>query len=148
MKQMMIAEDVALFDYRLVLTQSQTASNLLGQMIDDIDTILSNPNETVEPSTNTPTLTNEITRLQTLKKDILTQAISTSHGMIENLNTMIQEELKKYSLQNRFLESTAEWQKLVLDAIHTRQLHMIKRSKFTIGHKLAILLHKNKDLQQ
>ena len=148
MKQMVIAEDIAQLEHRLVSTQSQATSSFVGRMLDNIDTILRNSNEIVEMSANIRYLTNEITRQQTLKKDIITQAIHTSRGMIDNLNTALQEELKKYSLKNRFLEKTAEWQKVVLDALHTRPLHMIERANFIIKHKVATLLHKNNDLQQ
>jgi len=89
-------------------------------MIEDIDTILKNSNEIVETSATTCSLSNEIKRLQVLKKDIIHQDIITSRGIAENLNTMIQIEKNKFSSKNRFMESTWEWQKMVFDAIEIR----------------------------
>jgi hypothetical protein len=98
MKQMMVEEDIALLEHRLTSTQSQI----------------------VETSATTCSLSNEIKRLQVLKKDIIHQAIITSRGIAENLNTMIQIEKNKFSSKNRFIESTWEWQKMVFDAIEIR----------------------------
>ena len=61
-----------------------------------------------------------------------------SRGMLRNLNIMIQQELKKYSLKNIFLESTAELQKAVLNALHILRLHMIERRKYVTKQNLTI----------
>jgi hypothetical protein len=91
MKQMLIEEDIALLEHRLTSTQSQSqsASNLVGRMIDDIDITLKNSNETVEISPTIGFFSNEIKRLQVLKRDIIHLAIITSRGMAENFNTII-----------------------------------------------------------
>jgi hypothetical protein len=137
MNQMMIEEVIALLEHRLTSTQSQSASNLVGHMIADIDTILKNSNETVKTSPTTCTLSNEIKRLQVMRRDIIHQTIIASRRMAENLKTMIQIEQNKFSLKNRFIECTSEWQKMVLNAIEIRRLHMIERASFTIKHKLG-----------
>jgi len=114
-------------------------------MIDDIDTILKNSNETIETSPTSCSLSNEIKRLQTLKRDIICQAILTRRTMADNLNTMIQMEQHKFTSKNRFIESTFDWRKMVLDAIEIRRLHMIKRANFITKHKLRTCFNTSND---
>ena len=146
MKEMLIEEEIAMLEHRLTSTQSQSASNLLGCMIDDVDTLLSSWNETAEKYPLTCCLTDEIETIQTLKRDIIHQAISTSYGMAQKLNKMIQLEKNKYTLKNRLLESTSEWQHMVLNAIELRRLHIIKRANFIIKHKLATCFNTSNEL--
>ncbi|CAF1294106.1 unnamed protein product [Adineta steineri] len=129
-KQMMILEDIALLEYRLTSTQLQPASNLIENMISDIDNHLKQSYQTAEQS-------NEIKKLQDLKHDIIHQAVLTSRRMGNDFNAIIEKEKKKFTLQNRFIQSTAQWQNLVFDAIERRRQHMIKRANFIIKHKLA-----------
>ena len=136
---MLIEEDIALLERRLTATQSQWTFNLVHQMIDHIDHSLRQLNSTDEISQdgylNSP---NEVKRLQALKSDIVQQAILTIRGMKENLNATIQIEQNKFSLKNRYMESTTGWQTRVFDAIEMRRLHMIDRANFVIRYKLAI----------
>ena len=141
MKQMMNEEDMALLEHRLTSTQPRASSNLVGRMIDDIDTILTKSNQTVQTSANNCFVSNEINRLQALKKDIIHQAIITNRGMVENLKTIITAEQNKFSLKNRFMESTSTWQKIVLDTIEMRRLHQVERARFIIQYKLATSFH-------
>jgi hypothetical protein len=138
---MLIQEDIASLEHRLVSTHSHSPSNLIHYMIDDIDSNLENSNESVQTSTNDCLSPDDITRLALLKKDIIHQAILTSHRMTENLNTITQAEQNKFSLKNRFIESTSEWQQMVLNTIETRRKHMIMRANFIIQHKLARLIN-------
>ncbi len=109
---MLINQDIALLEHRLTSTQLGSSSNLLDHMINDIDTNLNNLKAVLQTSTNDLSLENEINRLKLRKKDIIHQAIITNRKMAENLNTIIETEQKKFSLKNRFIESTSEWQKL------------------------------------
>ncbi|CAF4001072.1 unnamed protein product [Adineta steineri] len=129
-KQMIIEEDIALLEYRLTSTQLQSASNLIDNMINDINSRLKGSYQTAEQS-------NDIKKFQDLKHDIIHQAILTSRRMADDFNTIIEKEKKKFTLQNRFIQSTAQWQKLVFDTIDIRREYMIKRANFIIKHKLA-----------
>ncbi|CAF1524217.1 unnamed protein product [Adineta steineri] len=129
-KQMIVEEDIALLEYRLTSTQLQSASNLIENMINDIDARLKQSHQTAEQI-------NEIKKLQDLKHDIIQQAVFTSRQMANDLTKIIEKEKKKFTLENRFIQSTAQWQKLVFDAIEIRRQHMIKRANFIIKHKLA-----------
>ncbi|CAF4115356.1 unnamed protein product [Adineta steineri] len=137
-KQMIVEEDIALLEYRLTSTQLQSASNLIENMINDIDARLKQSHQTAEQI-------NEIKKLQDLKHDIIQQAVFTSRQMANDLTKIIEKEKKKFTLQNRFIQSTAQWQKLVLDTIDKRQQHMIKRVNFIIKHKLIKLSNASKD---
>ncbi|CAF1349805.1 unnamed protein product [Adineta steineri] len=137
-KQMIIEEDIALLEYRLTSTQLQSAPNLIENMINDIDARFKQSHQTAEQI-------NEIKKLQDLKHDIIQQAVFTSRQMANDLTKIIEKEKKKFTLQNRFIQSTAQWQKLVLDAIDKRRQHMIKRVNFIIKHKLIKLSNASKD---
>lgn len=138
MKQMIIEEDIVLLQQRLSLSQSQSqASNLVHQMIDDIDLDVQNFTTTVESTADNSFSSNEIQRLQTLKHDIIHRATLTSRRKAEKLNTIIQVEHNRFSVRNRYMESTSEWQKMVFDTIEARRLHMIERANFITKHKLT-----------
>ncbi|CAF1294384.1 unnamed protein product [Adineta steineri] len=137
-KQMIIQEDIALLEYRLTSTQVQSASNLIENMINDIDNRLKQFHQTAEQF-------NEIKKLQDLKHDIIHQAILTSRRMADDFNTIIEKEKTKFTLENRFIQSTAPWQRLVLDAISIRRQHMIKRANLIIKHKLATFSNTSND---
>ncbi|CAF1495660.1 unnamed protein product [Adineta steineri] len=137
-KQMMIQEDITRLEYRLTSTQLQSASNLIENMINDIDARLKQSHQTTEQI-------NEIKKLQDLKYDIIQQAVLTGRRMADDLTTIIEKEKKKFTLQNRFIQSTAPWQRLVLDAIDIRRQHMIKRASFINNHKLAIFSNTSND---
>jgi hypothetical protein len=137
MKQMIIEEDIVLLQQRLSSSQSSPqASNLVHQIIDDIDQDVQNFTATVESTADNCSSSNEIDRLQTLKHDLIYQAIRTSRRKAEKLNSIIQVEQNRFSVKNRYMESTSEWQQMVLDAIQTRRQHMIERTNFIIQHKL------------
>ena len=55
--------------------------------------------------------------------------------MKDGLSSILQNELNKFLVKNRYLQSTSQWQKTVSNAIENRQLHMIRRAKFVIAHK-------------
>ncbi|CAF1511616.1 unnamed protein product [Adineta steineri] len=137
-KQMIIQEDIALLEYRLTSTQVQSAPNLIENMINDIDNRLKQFHQTAEQFY-------EIKKLQDLKHDIIHQAILTSRRMADEFNTIIEKEKTKFTLENRFIQSTAQWQKLVFDAIDIRRQHMIKRTNFIIKHKLATFSNTSND---
>ena len=105
-------------------------------MIDDMDMVLKGFNETVTKTSTACVLSTDMERLRALKKDIIDQAIVTSSKMIDNLNLIIQSEQNKFSVKNRYMESTSEWQKSVFNAIENRRRHMIQRANFMIKHKL------------
>jgi len=86
-------------------------------VIDDIDTNLNQLKETTQVSTIESIPTKEIERLELLKKDIIRQAISTSKRLIQDLCDSIQVERNKFSVENRYMESTSDWQSKVLNAI-------------------------------
>ena len=134
---MMIQDDIALLEHRLTSTQPQLSSNLVGRMIDDINNILTNSNEMIETLANDCSISNQIKKLQVLKKDIIDRALITCHRMVKDLNTIITTEQSKFSLKNRFMESTSKWQKVVFDTIEMRRLHQIERANFILNHKLA-----------
>ena len=146
---MMIKQDIALLEHRLTSneTQRSSSSDLIHRMIDDIDAILGNSSITVKGPSIASSPPNEINRLQVLKRDIIHQAINSSHGMTEMFNAIIQKEQNRFLLKNRFMESTSEWQQAVSNAIENRRLHMIDRSNFIIAHRLATSFKKNSILQ-
>ena len=138
MEKLIIEEDIALLEHRLtsITAQYQSASNLIHRMIDDMDMMLKGFNETLAITSTACVLSTDMERLRALKKDIIDQAILTSSKMIDNLNLIIQSEENKFSVQNRYMESTSEWQKSVFNAIENRRLHMIQRANFMIKYKL------------
>ena len=143
MAKLIIEEDIVLLEHRLTSTtaQHQSASNLIHRMIDDMDMMLKSLNDTVAINPTACVLSADMERLRTLKKDIIDQAIVTSSKMIDNLNLIIQSEENKFSVKNRYMESTSEWQKSVFNAIENRRLHMIQRANFVIKHKLRTSLN-------
>ena len=81
-------------------------------------------------------LPNKISRLQTLKRDIINQGILTSRKMAQNFNRITKTEQTKFLLNNRYMASTLEWQKTMIDTIQIRRLHIIEQASFIINHKL------------
>lgn len=74
--------------------------------------------------------------MQLLKSDIINQAIETSYRIVRDEEQIRKQEKQKFSLRNRFMESTQKWQQAVYDAIHSRELHMINRAHLMMSHKL------------
>ena len=150
MEQLIIEEDIALLEHRLTSTtvQYQSASNLIHRMIDDMDMVLKGFNDTVAITSTTCVLSADMERLRTLKKDIIDQAIATCSKMRDNLNLIIQIEENKFSVRNRYMESTSEWQKSVFNAIENRRLHMIHRANFMITHKLRTSPNTRNNIQK
>ena len=138
MEKLIIEEDIALLEHRLTSTtvQYQSASNLIHRMIDDMDMMLKGFNETLPITSTSCVLSTDMERLRTLKKDIIDQAIVTSSKMIDNFNIIIQSEENKFSVKNRYMESTSKWQMSVFNAIETRRTHTIQRAKVLIKHEL------------
>jgi vacuolar-type H+-ATPase subunit H len=136
MKQMLIEENIALLDHRLTSSKTLTPSNLVDHIMNDIDKTIDDLNATVQTSPNACSLFNEIYRLQSLKSDIIKQAIFTSRRMIEDLNTTMKKEQKKFISMNRLTGSKSEWKIKVLNAIEIRRLHMIHRVNLIIQYKL------------
>ena len=138
MEKLIIEEDIALLEHRLTSTtvQHQSTPNLIRRMIDDMDMMLKSFNETLAITSTSCLLSTDMERLRTLKKDIIDQAIVSSSKMRDNLNLIIQTEENKFSVQNRYMESTSEWQKTIFNAIKNRRLHMIQRANFMIKRKL------------
>lgn len=133
---MMIEEEIAMLRNRLTSTQSIGSCNLLNCMIDDIDTNIKNLSEPVENSTTRTSSSDTTARMQLLKNDIVNQAIETCYRIVRDEEQVRNQEKQKFSLRNRFMESTQEWQQLVYDAIQSRELHMINRAHFIMSHKL------------
>ena len=134
---MLIEEDISLLEHRLTSTQTYSSSNLIYRMLNDIDLTLKNQSAIAQVSQNHHSLQNDNERLKLLKNDIIQQAIITSRKLANNLNKDIQTDQRKFSVKNRFIESTWEWQRMVLNAIETRRNHMIKRANFLLKHTLA-----------
>lgn len=137
---MLIEENIAWLKHRCTTTVSSSSStqslpHLLYRMIDDIDVIFTKYNQTDQISTGESDLANEIERSQLLKEDIIRQAVSTSTGMIQNLNDTIQTERDKFFVENRYMKSTSAWQETVLKAIDTRRNHMIERAYYMIRYR-------------
>lgn len=141
MKQLVNEEDMALLQHRLTSTQSQASTHFLTRMIDDIDLAITKSNRAVQISTEHYSTSDEINRLQALKKDIIHQAMLTSRGMVDDLNVIIETEQNRFLRKNRFMESTSKWQKTVLDTIQRRRLHQIERAYFICKYKLATSFH-------
>ena len=148
MAQIIIEEDIALLEHRLTSNNPQPSSNLVYRMIDDIETMLEKSNEMADTFVMKHCSCSEMIRLESLKKDLINQAIITSRGLIENHNAMIQNEQHKYSTMNKYLESTAEWQKTVLDIIEVRRVHMIQHGNYILKYKLAKSFNMNDDQQE
>ncbi|CAF1079912.1 unnamed protein product [Adineta ricciae] len=134
---MLIEEDSTLLQHRLRSAKSSSISNLLHEMIDDIDADVGKLNEAMEISPTTCCSLNEMEKLKLLKNDIIHRAIFTNCKKIGNLDTAIQNAQSRFSLKNRFMYSTLEGQKIVLDAIETRQLHIIKHAIYIKQYRLA-----------
>ena len=140
MEKLIIEEDIALLQHRLTSTtaQHQSTSKLIHRMTDDMDMMLKGLNDTVAITPTACLLSNDMERLRTLKKDIIDQAIATCSKMRDNLNLIIEIEENKFSVQNRYMESTSQWQKSVFNAIENRLLNMIQRANFMIKHTADI----------
>ena len=133
---MMMEDEIAILRTRLTSTQSISTCNILNCMIDDIDTMIKNLSEPVENSTSSISSSDAMAKMQLLKNDIINQAIETSYRIVKNAEQVRNQEKQKFSLRNRFMESTQQWQQVVYDAIENRELHMINRAHFIMNHKL------------
>jgi alpha-D-ribose 1-methylphosphonate 5-triphosphate synthase subunit PhnL len=113
-------------------------------VINNIDKQLNNSNEIIPVSTDatssSSSSTDEINRLKQLKKDIIQQTIITNREIEEGFDRIIQAEQEKFSVKNRYTESTSEWQKIVFDSIEQRRLYMITRANFILDYKLVLLM--------
>ncbi|CAF1691221.1 unnamed protein product, partial [Adineta ricciae] len=129
-EQLIAEEEIALLQYRSQSTSLPTKpiSNLVHEMINNIDINLNHLHETLEMSSSKDSLSNEIEKLKSSKNNIIHHAILTLQTKIEDTNTIIQIERNKFFKRNRFTESTSQWQQMVLNAIENRRLHMIKRA--------------------
>ncbi|CAF1380453.1 unnamed protein product [Adineta ricciae] len=138
-EQLIAKQEIALLQYRLLSTSliSKSVSDLVHEMIDNIDTNIKTLDDTVETSSTTDCLSNEIEKLKSSKNDIIHHAILTLEKKIENLNKIIQNERNKFFKRNRFMESTSQWQQMVLDAIENRRMHMTERANYIKTYKLA-----------
>ena len=141
MEKLIIDEDMALLEHHLISIQYQSTSSLIYRMIDDIDMMLKALNNTAEITPTACYSSNDKERLQTLKKDAIDQAILTSSNMRANRNIIIETKQNKFSLENRCMESTSDWQRLVSNAIENRRLHMTRRTDFMIKQKLRTSLN-------
>ena len=149
MEKLIIEGDIALLEHRLTSTkvQYQSTPNLIHRMIDDLDMMLQSLNDTVAISSAACALSTDTERLRTLKKDIIDQAIAPCSKMRDNLNLIIQIEENKFSVQNRYMESTSESQESVFNATENRRLHMIQRANLMIKHKLWTSRNTRKNIQ-
>lgn len=136
-KQMLIEQDIALLEHRLKSTQAYSSSELIHRMLDNIDLTLQEQTVTVSTCENDHSTENGIERLQNLKNDIIHQAIVTSRKLAHELNKDIQTEERKFSVKNRYIESTSEWQQMVLNIIELRRNYMIDRANYIMKHTLV-----------
>ncbi|CAF1542967.1 unnamed protein product [Adineta ricciae] len=128
--QLIIEEDVALLQHRLISTTSIPTSDLLHKIINNINTNIHKLNNPSTDTTTTCTSSNTIETLITLKKDIIQQAIFIHQKKHEQIQTIIHTEQKKFLVENRYMESTSEYQKRVNEAIEQRRQHMIERANY------------------
>ncbi|CAF1306853.1 unnamed protein product [Adineta steineri] len=128
--QTMINEQVAILEKRLSSKQTPPPSTLLDHMIDDIDKVLSTPNDVIEQNVSTNFPNDQLEKMNQLKHDIIQQSIITATNMSKNYLDM--------SLNRNYEESqTTEIQNAVLKAMETRRLHMMKRAQYLLQYKLA-----------
>ncbi|CAF1421834.1 unnamed protein product [Adineta ricciae] len=77
----------------------------------------------------------------------MNDAISLSSTFVFSSNDIIHRAIPT-SCKNRFMESTLEWEKIVLDAIETRRLRMIERGYYIKQYRLAPQQKSDDNLQQ
>ncbi|CAF1514725.1 unnamed protein product [Adineta ricciae] len=128
--QLIIEEDIALLQHRLISTTLKSTSDLLHKIINNINTNIQKFNDTLTKSTATYTSSNCIETLITLKKDIIQEAIFIHQKEHEQIQTIIHTEQNKFFVQNRYMESTSEYQKRVNEAIEKRRQHMLVRANY------------------
>lgn len=132
-KQMKHEEDIILFRQRFTSTKSYKNSTLIDHMLNDVENDLTETVKRLAITTDCTQVNKEIERLTNIKVNILHQAIRTSERLKQNLDKVIEIEKQKFFLNNRFIQSTANWQKNVFDAIHNRHIHMIESATFSIN---------------
>ncbi|CAF1646077.1 unnamed protein product [Adineta ricciae] len=128
--QLIIEEDIALLQHRLISTTLIPTSDLLHKIINNINTNIQKLNDSLTESTTTYTSSNTIETLITLKKDIIQEAIFIHQKEHEQIQTIVHTEQNEFLAQNRYMESTFEYQNRVNEAIEQRRQHMIERAHY------------------
>jgi hypothetical protein len=139
----MVDEQVAILERRLPSKQLLPPSTLLDHMINNIDTIASKPNDVVQQSTSTTSLSHQLEKMKQLKHDIIYQSITTGRKIIESFGKVVLDEKQKYSFNENGDVSPQENQTAVINAIEIRRLHMIKRVKYMTEQKLVVYFNDN-----
>lgn len=106
-------------------------------MINNIDGIVSESNDINEQPRLTTSSSQQSEKMEQLKHDIIHQSIITGREMIESCKKVALEEKRKYSINENGNDYLQENHSMVINAIETRQSHMIQRAKYTTNHKLA-----------
>ncbi|CAF1614944.1 unnamed protein product [Adineta ricciae] len=135
--QLIIEEDIALLQNRLLSTTLIPTSDLLHKIINNINTNIQKLNNPSPDSTTTYTSSNSIKTLITLKKDIIQEAIFIHQKEHEQIQTIIQKEQNKFFVQNRYMETTSEYQKRVNAAIENGRQHMIEYANYIQQFRLS-----------
>ncbi|CAF1543327.1 unnamed protein product [Adineta ricciae] len=128
--QLIIDEDITLLQHRLLSTALIPTSDLLHKIINNINTKIQKLKDSLTNSTTTFSSSNCIETLINLKKDIIQEAIFIHEKEHEQIQTIIHAEQNKFFVQNRYMESTSEYQKCVNEAIEQRRQHMIERANY------------------
>ncbi|CAF0849137.1 unnamed protein product [Adineta ricciae] len=126
--QLIIEEDIALLQHRLLSTTLNSTSNLVRKIINNIVTDIQKLNDPLTESTTTNTSSKTAETLSAWRKDIIQEAIFIHQKGLEQIKTTIQTEHEKFYIQNRYKETTCQYQKRVYEAIENRSQHMIKRA--------------------
>ena len=136
-------EDIAILEHRLTSKQLPPATTLLDQLINNIDAMIAESNDDFESTTSINSSSLQLKKMDQLKQDIIHHSIITGHQMIENFKKIILDEKQKCLFHKSQDESPSDMQRAIVNAIETRQLHMIKRAKYMTIQKLASLSQKN-----
>ncbi|CAF1682510.1 unnamed protein product [Adineta ricciae] len=135
--QLIIEEDIALLQHRLISTTLIPTSDLLHKIINNINTNIQKLNDSLMESTTAYTSSNTIETLVTSKKDIIQEAIFIHQKEHEQIQTIIHTEQNKFLHQNRYMASTSEYQKRVHEAIEQRRQHMIEHANYAKYYRLS-----------
>ena len=135
--QLIIEEDIALLQHRLLSTTIKSTSDSLHKIINNIETNIEKLNNSLTEPPITYTSSNTIEALITLKKDIIQEAIYIHQKELKQIQTIIQTEQRKFLVQNRYMEKTSEYQQRANEAIEHRRQHMIERANYMKQFRLS-----------
>ncbi|CAF1411644.1 unnamed protein product [Adineta ricciae] len=102
-------EYIALLQHSLLLTTLKATSSLLHKIINNIDTNIQKLNDPSTQYTTTYTSSNTIETLLTLEKHVIQEAIFIHPKELEQIQTTIQKEQKKFFVQNKYMQTTPQY---------------------------------------